>query len=144
MHANLSNALNTQERWTNLLVGLIPLPNNDNNNNNNNSNPGEVDNLARTYSSSVDLPEVYTSLTDTSTVVRKILQTTITVGLITNNVSMESKHEIDLIAVDFQERWLDRCKCSLVKSSRFSWGKSFTQGRCSSLKRSTRHCQVWL
>ena len=42
--------------------------------------PGEVDNLARTYSSSVDLAEVYTSLTDTSTVVRKILQTTITVS----------------------------------------------------------------
>ena len=41
-----------------------------------------------------------------------------------------------LIAVDFQERWLDRCKCSLVKSSRFSWGKSFTQGGCSSVKRS--------
>ena len=41
-----------------------------------------------------------------------------------------------LIAVDFQERWLDRCKCSLVKSSRFSWGKSFTQGGCYSVKRS--------
>ena len=95
-----------------------------------------MDNLARTYSSSVDLPEVYTSLTDTSTVVRKILQTTITVGLITNNVNMESKHELHLIAVDFQERWLDRCKCSLVQSSRFSWGKSFTQGGCSSVKRS--------
>jgi len=39
---------------------------------------GEVDSLARTYSTSVDLPEVYTSLTDTSTVVRKIIQTAIT------------------------------------------------------------------
>ena len=56
-----------------------------------------MDNLARTYSSSVDLPEVYTSLTDTSTVVRKILQTTITVGLITNNVNMESKHELEVM-----------------------------------------------
>ena len=52
--------------------------------NKNELNPGEVDNLARTYSSSVDLAEVYTSLTDTSTVVRKILQTTITVGKLGN------------------------------------------------------------
>ena len=60
--------------------------------------PGEVDNLARTYSSSVDLAEVYTSLTDTSTVVRKILQTTITVGeLVELNLDLMQY----LIAVDF-------------------------------------------
>ena len=71
-----------------------------------------MDNLARTYSSSVDLAEVYTSLTDTSTVVRKILQTTITVGeLVELNLDLMQC----LIAVDFKEHWMDCCQCCLVQ-----------------------------
>ena len=84
--------------------------------------PGQVDNLARTYSSSVDLAEVYTSLTDTSTVVRKILQTTITVS---KNLRSKLYLIQCTIAVDFKERWLDCCQCCLVQSERLDGGQSF-------------------